>query len=179
MVWAFDMDGTVVEAWYGEYTPAFYLNDEDAATRGVFGNIYEYVKPLPYVNDFLADILLEDPKAIFVLISRLSSGKEFVEKIPFILDKFKDADSHSYFKEENIFGTVKDEDKWYILQHFAKQDDVVYFDDTLSTLSYIAQKSETMLPAGRRIFGVHSTSIYMRTPKEIITSFKAYKEGKN
>ena len=83
MIWAFDLDGTLCEAWYGKDNPGFYEDTKDQVTRSLIGDCYKYVKPLPYILPFLNSLSCYDKNPICAIISRVCNANELPQKIQF------------------------------------------------------------------------------------------------
>ncbi len=177
MIYAFDMDGTIVEAWYGKDTPEFYSGEADMATRGSSSDLYEYVKPLPYIVPFLRAARNLDQDAKFVIVSRIVSGHEYLSKLNFIKKNFLDDDGKPFFAQDDLFGTTSDADKLHVLELLAEKDDVIYFDDTLSTLSNITTAQKEKDKFSKHILCVHATSLATKRPAEIQNAYMVYNES--
>ena len=170
-IWAFDLDGTLCEAWYGENNPDFYNNNEDQTIRSLLTDCYEYVKPLPYINTFLRSISQWDNDPVLAVISRICNGTELPQKINFLQENFKMADGTPYFNHGHIFGVVNDEDKIHILRYLqVKQGKLpptqtFYFDDNLSLIHRLYKECRE-----EKIKVFHSSSLAVRTPYDIMTA---------
>ena len=174
MKYVFDLDGTICDVWYGESTPDLFDDDYDAATRSISRNDYENVKPLPGLVIFIehAKNFYESKGEPFCceVISTVSNGKEYLYKLDF-LKKFVYSDGKQVFTD--VHGTVSNADKNYVLKHLAKDDDIVYFDDSLSIVFSVKEmcKKESI----RNILPLHVLEIICRDPETIAKAFNIYK----
>ena len=177
MIYAFDLDGTIVEAWYGKTTPLWYTDDKDIALRSSIVDCYEFVHPLPYINPFLQEAKDIDETATFAILSRICNGAEFAQKLRYIAKTFVDKNRVPFFKENNIYGPTSDDDKIHILESLAVSEPVVYFDDTLSFLHKLNKAQYNKKKTDNHILGVHASSLAVKKPSDIINAYAAYNES--
>lgn len=157
MTLVFDMDGTLTEPWYGEKSPLFYVNETDAVLRARTESAYKYVKPLPYVKDFL-DSCIEfygEGYVAFKSLTRIVNGKEYQDKVEYFKDYF---DKYNF----EILGAISEEDKLIYLKDIADKSRVIYFDDTIGTLNKVND-----LDTKHFILSCHSTAMLMHDIKQI------------
>ncbi len=159
MIMTFDLDGTLCECFYGINNPGFYLTGYDKATRALKQDCYEQANILKEARDFIANIknyYQDDVK--FAVISTIVSGAEYLQKIDFIKRNFAD-----FIKPDNIYGTVNNEDKIYVLKYLSLQyNPVIYFDDNLETIFRIGKELNNS-----NVIPLHSTSMLTKTGKDI------------
>ena len=159
MIIAFDLDGTLCEAFYGANEPGFYLTGYDKATRAFRKNCYEHTKALKEAKKFIAKMKKYYHDDIeFAVISTIVSGTEYLQKIEFVKHNFGD-----FIKPENIYGTVNNEDKIHVLNYLSICNNIViYFDDSLETIFRIKEELKN-----KKVIPLHSTSILTKTGKDI------------
>ena len=163
----FDMDGTLTEPWFGEESPDFYRSEEDAVLRSRIASTYTYVKPLPYVEQFLSECKNSYPSKVdFKCLTRIVNGKEYLDKVSYIKDTFSDFDFE-------VLGAISEEDKMIYLKKIADgtYDRVYYFDDTIGTLNLVGTlKTETF------ILCCHSTAMLTRTVPQLHKAWQIEKK---
>lgn len=178
MIYAFDVDGTITDMWFGEHCPDFYIGAEDAAIKAYkVKNLYEYVKPLKHVLEFMNNIKKYDSNARFVVVTRISNSKEYKDKKNFIKNNFIDEEGNQYFNKNDIYGTVSNEDKKYILNMLAEQSGVIYFDDSLSIINEINTEWVNKLrveSTDNYVLCVHAMSLLTKTVKEILHAYEYF-----
>ena len=163
MIIVFDVDGTLVEPWYGKDFPDFYRDEADAIMRSTFSDTYEYVKILPHVVYFISDCKTYFGENVdFRSLTTIVNGQEYVDKVEKITKGLPDI--------KIIEGVCKDEDKLVYLQYLADKDEVMYFDDSMSLLCKAEQ-----LTTKCGILCFHSMSMLVRSPKELYAAFKLHK----
>ncbi len=166
MILLFDMDGTLTEPWYGKNLPHFYANPTDVVTRSTISNTYQYVRVLPHIPKFLESAksffdLLDIPLELGV-VSRIVNGKEYLDKVDYLTRELG-------FESENIYGAISEEDKLTWIEYKANQDEVIYFDDTISTLNKISAN----VNAKNHVMVVHAMSLLVRDIQEIYNAYIA------
>ena len=177
MIFALDMDGTICDVWYGEDGPDYFNNDYDTAVRSLTKCDYDKVRIIPGVLEFLenASKYFEGQKLPFsvVVVSTISNGQEYKQKEK-MLDYFKFDNDKNIFS--SVIGTVSNTDKNYVLDHLAKTEDVVYFDDSLST---VFQVRDYCVNNGiNNVLPLHSSEIFCRSIEEILEALKKLKCNK-
>lgn len=151
----FDMDGTLTEPWFGVESPDFYKDERDAVLRSSQGNTYEFVQPLPYVEEFLSACEHSALARVdFKCLTRIVNGKEYLDKVDYLKITFPNTNFE-------VLGAISEEDKLIYLEQIAnsgKYSKVFYFDDTIGTLNQVGN-----LVTDTFILCCHSTAMLTRT----------------
>ena len=167
MIYAFDLDGTLCEGWYGDTHPNFYWNDLDRITRANHEDVYKDVLPISDALGYILKTYLNNRENVkFVVLSSISSGQEFLQKIAFLDREFINPydDGKPVFKHNDIYGVLSDEEKIEILKDFASKDIVVYFDDNMGTV----MKANQEIRGSKYPFAaLHSSSLLFRKPEDV------------
>ena len=175
MIFAFDLDGTLCEAWYGEESPDFYHSKDDTETRALKEDCYRHVKPLPQAIRFLESC---PEGSRFVVLSRIYSGHEYEQKKAYLERCFVNPnDGRPFFAPEDIYGTTNDTQKCLTLSMLAKDnnDDVIYFDDDIALVCWLNTSEETGdKDIAHRILALHSSSLGIRTPDSCATALRQH-----
>lgn len=174
MIYLFDADGTLIEPWYGKTGPDFFQSEKDRAVRFVKrSDMYDHNRRLDHVHWFIEKAKALDPKARFGVLTRISNVNEFKQKKIHIMRNFDDID------HDLIFGTVSESDKLEMIKLLLEEDDMIYVDDSISTINLIndwqAKEILTKHP-GYHVLCIHAMSLLVRDPDEILSAHAAYRK---
>ena len=179
MIFAFDLDGTLCEAWYGEESPDFYHSEDDTETRALKEDCYRHVKPLPQAIRFLESC---PEGSRFVVLSRIYSGHEYEQKKAYLERCFiNPKDGRPFFSPEDIYGSTTGTQKYMTLCMLSKdsKEDVIYFDDDISLVCWInSTRRHDDDGTGLQILALHSSSLGIRTPENCIKTLNTDTQSK-
>jgi len=161
-IFAFDMDGTLCEMFYGENCMNLYKDEDDKAIRRTFINdSYENTRPIPQAQKLVSEIMDKVSSDSVYVITSIHNGMEFMHKTKWLENHFPG------LNPSNVIGVIEEDDKARILHHIMSShmgSNLLYVDDNLSYLIKIF----ALYHSTYNVSVAHSSVILTRTTEEFM-----------